>query len=78
MDADGETSPTDYASADKCLIHSQEGKQPVLLDSSDAQREQQSFDEKIDSRLGASVIKGSDLSQIVVSIFDDEYDPANI
>ena len=76
MVADEQTTPTDYASAEPRLIHSNEGKQPVLTDS-EAKRDA-SVDEKIDSRLGASVIKSADLYQIIVNVFDDEYDPMNI
>ena len=71
-----QTSPTDNASAKPRLIESNEGKQQVLTDS-EVKRDV-SVDEKIDSRLGASVIKSADLYEIIVNVFDDEYDPMNI
>ena len=49
----------------------------MVFTDSEAKRDA-SVDEKIDSRLGASMIKGADLYQIIVNVFDDEYDPINI
>ena len=64
------------------IHHSNEGakRQPSpLLDSGEKKQQlAASDDEKIDSRLGASVVKGADLHQIIANVFDDEYDPQNI
>ena len=48
-----------------------------MLTDSEAKRDA-SVDGKIDSQLGASVIKSADLYQIIVNVFDAEYDPMNI